>query len=537
MSGSSSAPVPSPSAGACHGISGRRCSSVLAEGCDSGRSAWTSDSSHTVIHSRRNEPSPWPRRFRSIKGRPMKALAAALLVFVAACGQGNIILNVDVLSFLSASDSTTQYNVIGGLPPVDSTVSRRFSLPPGLGKSTVDSISASFSSQLQNATGGGRVTLEVFFAKSQGGLFTGTPYLSDSSGHVTGAQTVPMGTNSLRLADSVFTTDSLWVGIRARIATDVGPNMTGQLRLTDLHVRVVLVGNAHPIVVQSMTNTDTADAAATAAQVRALHAAGSELVRVTVNTDEAARAVPAIVAEVDVPVIGDFHYNGHLLLTKYPACARALAKYRINPGNVGTKRRDDNFRTIIEVALANGKPVRIGVNWGSLDQQLLTGMMDENARRSDPLDAREVMIEAMLASATRSAELAEECGLGHDRIILSAKVSGVQDLVDVYQRLAERCDYPLHLGLTEAGMGAKGIIASTAGLSILLQEGIGDTIRVSLTPRPGGDRTEEVQVAQQVLQSLGLRSFTPQVSACPGCGRTTSTFFQEMAEDIQTHLK
>jgi len=299
----------------------------------------------------------------------------------------------------------------------------------------------------------------------------------------------------------------------------------------------VKVGGTHPIVVQSMTNTDTADVGATAAQVRALHDAGSELVRVTVNNEAAAVAVPDIVARVAVPVIGDFHYNGHLLLTKYPKCAAALAKYRINPGNVGAKRRDEHFRTIIEVALTHGKPVRIGVNWGSLDQQLLTEMMDENARRSDPLDAREVMIEAMLASALRSAELAEECGLPHDRIILSAKVSGVQDLVDVYQRLARRSDYPLHLGLTEAGMGAKGIIASTAGLAILLQEGIGDTIRVSLTPRPGGDRTEEVQVAQQVLQSLGLRSFTPQVSACPGCGRTTSTFFQEMAEDIQSHLK
>ena len=299
----------------------------------------------------------------------------------------------------------------------------------------------------------------------------------------------------------------------------------------------VKVGGTHPIVVQSMTNTDTADVDATAGQVRALHDAGSELVRVTVNNEAAAEAVPDIVADVAVPVIGDFHYNGHLLLTKYPKCAAALAKYRINPGNVGAKRRDEHFRTIIEVALTHGKPVRIGVNWGSLDQQLLTEMMDENARRPEPLDAREVMIEAMLASALRSAELAEECGLAHDRIILSAKVSGVQDLVDVYQRLARRSDYPLHLGLTEAGMGAKGIIASTAGLAILLQEGIGDTIRVSLTPRPGGDRTEEVQVAQQVLQSLGLRSFTPQVSACPGCGRTTSTFFQEMAEDIQAHLK
>ncbi len=286
-----------------------------------------------------------------------------------------------------------------------------------------------------------------------------------------------------------------------------------------------------------MTNTDTADVAATVAQVRALHQAGSELVRVTVNHEAAAQAVPDIVAQVGVPVIGDFHYNGHLLLTQYPKCAAALAKYRINPGNVGAKRRDEHFRAIIEVALANGKPVRIGVNWGSLDQQLLTELMDGNARRPEPLDARDVMIEAMLASALRSAELAEECGLPHDRIILSAKVSGVQDLVDVYRRLAKLSDHPLHLGLTEAGMGAKGIIASAAGLAILLQEGIGDTIRVSLTPRPGGDRTEEVQVAQQILQSLGLRSFTPQVSACPGCGRTTSTFFQEMAEQIESYLK
>jgi len=299
----------------------------------------------------------------------------------------------------------------------------------------------------------------------------------------------------------------------------------------------VKVGSAYPIVVQSMTNTDTADPAATAAQVRALHAAGSELVRVTVNTDEAARAVPAIVAEVDVPVIGDFHYNGHLLLTKYPACARALAKYRINPGNVGTKRRDDNFRTIIQVAIREDKPVRIGVNWGSLDQQLLTEMMDTNARSAEPRDARDVTMDAMVESAMRSAELAEASGLPHDRIILSAKVSGVQDLVAVYRLLAQRSDYALHLGLTEAGMGTKGVVASTAGLSILLQEGIGDTIRVSLTPRPGGDRTEEVQVAQQVLQSLGLRSFTAQVTACPGCGRTTSTFFQEMAEQIQTYLR
>jgi len=286
-----------------------------------------------------------------------------------------------------------------------------------------------------------------------------------------------------------------------------------------------------------MTNTDTADVAATAAQVRALHEAGSELVRVTVNNDTAAQAVPAIVAEVDVPVIGDFHYNGHQLLTKYPACAKALAKYRINPGNVGAKRRDENFRTIVEIARAHGKPVRIGVNWGSLDQQLLTEMMDANASSAEPRDAADVTLDAMVASATRSAELAEQCGLPHDRIILSAKLSGVQDLVAVYRKLARLSDYPLHLGLTEAGMGAKGIIASTAGLAILLQEGIGDTIRVSLTPRPGGDRTEEVQVAQQVLQSLGLRSFTPQVTACPGCGRTTSHFFQEMAEEIQAYLR
>ena len=299
----------------------------------------------------------------------------------------------------------------------------------------------------------------------------------------------------------------------------------------------VKVGSLHPIVVQSMTNTDTADVDATVAQGRALHQAGSELVRVTVNNEEAARAVPEIVARVSVPVIGDFHYNGHLLLTKYSKCAAALAKYRINPGNVGARRRDENFRAIIEVALANGKPVRIGVNWGSLDQQLLTELMDENARRPEPLDSGEVMIEALVQSAMRSAELAEECGLPHNRIILSAKVSRVRDLVHVYRRLAGLSDYPLHLGLTEAGMGAKGVVASTAGLAILLQEGIGDTIRVSLTPPPGGDRTEEVQVAQQILQSLRLRSFTPQVSACPGCGRTTSTFFQEMAEQIQTHLK
>jgi (E)-4-hydroxy-3-methylbut-2-enyl-diphosphate synthase len=304
----------------------------------------------------------------------------------------------------------------------------------------------------------------------------------------------------------------------------------------------VQVGSAAPVVVQSMTNTDTADAAQTADQVIALARAGSQLVRVTVNNEPAAAAVPEIARRVTdggatVPIVGDFHYNGHLLLAKYPECAAVLAKYRINPGNVGGKRRDENFRTIVRIAVDNAKPVRIGVNWGSLDQDLLTTMMDENARAGSPRDARDVYIEAMLASALRSAELAEEVGLGHDRIIISAKVSGVQDLVEVYRRLAARCDYPLHLGLTEAGMGTKGVVASTAGLSILLAEGIGDTIRVSLTPRPNGDRAEEVFVSQQILQSLGLRSFAPQVTACPGCGRTTSTFFQHMAEDIQTYLR
>jgi (E)-4-hydroxy-3-methylbut-2-enyl-diphosphate synthase len=295
-------------------------------------------------------------------------------------------------------------------------------------------------------------------------------------------------------------------------------------------------------VVQSMTNTDTADVPGTVRQVAALARAGSQLVRVTVNNEEAAAAVPRIVEGLDamgiaVPVIGDFHYNGHLLLTRFPECARALAKYRINPGNVGGKRADENFRAIIEVALANQKAVRIGVNWGSLDQNLLTEMMDANGRLRAPRDARDVTMEAMVESALRSAALAEAAGMPHDRIILSAKVSGVQDLVDVYRMLAERCEYPLHLGLTEAGLGAKGIIGSTAALSILLQQGIGDTIRVSLTPAPGGDRTEEVFVAQQVLQSLGLRSFTPQVTSCPGCGRTTSTFFQQMAQQIQDYLR
>ncbi|HET7636804.1 MAG TPA: flavodoxin-dependent (E)-4-hydroxy-3-methylbut-2-enyl-diphosphate synthase [Candidatus Limnocylindria bacterium] len=318
--------------------------------------------------------------------------------------------------------------------------------------------------------------------------------------------------------------------------------MIPRRRTTTVEIGGVPVGSDHPVVVQSMTNTDTADPDAPALQVAQLAHAGSELVRITVNNDDAAEAVPVIRQKLDrlgvgVPLIGDFHYNGHLLLTRYPEAAAALAKYRINPGNVGGKHHDENFTAIVEVAIANGKPVRIGVNWGSLDQQLLTELMDANAASAEPTDAREVMIEAMIQSALRSATLAEEVGQPHDRIILSAKVSGVQDLVEVYSRLAERCDYPLHLGLTEAGMGMKGIVTSTAGLAILLQRGIGDTIRVSLTPTPGSERTEEVRVAQQVLQSMGLRSFVPQVSACPGCGRTTSTFFQEMARDITTYLQ
>jgi len=305
----------------------------------------------------------------------------------------------------------------------------------------------------------------------------------------------------------------------------------------------VKIGGDHPIVVQSMTNTDTADVAATVNQVMALARAGSELVRVTVNTEAAAAAVPRIVETLEkfgvrVPIVGDFHYNGHILLKKYPECARALAKYRINPGNVNIgKKHDDNFRTMIEVAIEYGKPVRIGVNWGSLDQALLTRMMDENARRPAPLDARTVTLKAMVASALESAAAAERYGLPHDRIILSAKVSGVQDLIQVNRELAAQCDYPLHLGLTEAGLGSKGIVATTAALAVLLQEGIGDTIRASLTPLPDGDRTEEVIVCQQILQALELRSFTPQVTACPGCGRTTSTFFQEMADRIQTYLR
>jgi (E)-4-hydroxy-3-methylbut-2-enyl-diphosphate synthase len=310
-----------------------------------------------------------------------------------------------------------------------------------------------------------------------------------------------------------------------------------------VNVGGVRVGGSSPIVVQSMTNTDTADINGTVDQVLALANAGSELVRVTVNTDDAAQAVPRIVDLLrfrgsNVPIIGDFHYNGHLLLKKYPECARALAKYRINPGNVDIgKSSDNNFRTMIEIAIEHQKPVRIGVNWGSLDGRLLTRLMDENAASPDPLDAKDVTLNAIVISAIESAEAAERYGLPHDKILLSAKVSGVQDLIKVYRMLAAKCDYPLHLGLTEAGMGAKGIVATTAALAVLLQDGIGDTIRTSLTPAPNGDRTEEVLISQQILQSLELRSFTPQVTACPGCGRTTSTYFQELAEQIQTYLR
>jgi (E)-4-hydroxy-3-methylbut-2-enyl-diphosphate synthase len=320
-------------------------------------------------------------------------------------------------------------------------------------------------------------------------------------------------------------------------------SMPTRRRSVPVKVDNVIVGGSHPIVVQSMTNTDTVDVKATALQIESLARAGSELVRITVNTKQAAAAVSHIMERlgergIEVPVIGDFHYNGHILLRDYPDCARALAKYRINPGNVGPgQHHDKNFQAMIDVALENDKPVRIGVNWGSLDQGLLTRLMDENASRPDPLDARDVMHEAIVVSGLESAELAERSGLPHDRIILSAKVSEVQDLISVYRNLAARCDYPLHLGLTEAGMGSKGIVASTAALGVLLQEGIGDTIRVSLTPRPGGDRTEEVIVAQQILQTMGLRSFSPLVTACPGCGRTTSTLFQEMAEDIQNYIR
>ncbi|MGH7541035.1 MAG: flavodoxin-dependent (E)-4-hydroxy-3-methylbut-2-enyl-diphosphate synthase [Gemmatimonadota bacterium] len=309
-----------------------------------------------------------------------------------------------------------------------------------------------------------------------------------------------------------------------------------------VRVGSVPIGSAHPIAVQSMTNTDTADIAATAEQVAHLWRAGSELVRVTVNTPEAAAAVPRIVERlradgIEVPLIGDFHFNGHILLPGHPECAACLDKFRINPGNVGKKRWDEHFATIVRCAIEHDKPVRIGVNWGSLDQALLTRRMDENARRAEPLDAHEVTLAAMVESAVASARIAEEVGLAHDRIILSAKVSRVPDLATVYRELASRSDYPLHLGLTEAGMGRKGVVASAAALGILLNEGIGDTIRVSLTPEPGSDRAEEVRVAQQILQSLGLRSFQPQVTACPGCGRTASTFFQEMALDVQGHIR
>ena len=314
-------------------------------------------------------------------------------------------------------------------------------------------------------------------------------------------------------------------------------------RSVTVRVGAVLVGGDYPVVVQSMTNTDTADIDATVRQVRALAQAGSELVRVTVNTDEAAAAVPAIVERlaahgVTVPIVGDFHFNGHKLLREQPGCAAALAKYRINPGNVGRgSKRDPQFAEMIEIACRHGKPVRIGVNWGSLDQDLLTRMMDENSRRAEPVDAADVVREALVVSALESARRAEELGLPHDDIVISCKVSGVQDLIAVYRNLATRCEYPLHLGLTEAGMGSKGIVASTAAMAVLLQEGIGDTIRVSLTPEPGGDRTQEVIVAQEMLQTMGLRSFTPMVVACPGCGRTTSSYFQELAQKIQSHLR
>ncbi len=303
----------------------------------------------------------------------------------------------------------------------------------------------------------------------------------------------------------------------------------------------VQVGGGAPIVVQSMTNTDTADVDETVEQIIRLHDSGSELVRITVNNKQAAQAVPFIIDKltkknVEVPVIGDFHYNGHVLLTQFPDCAKALAKYRINPGNTGTRTRDENFCTIVEQAVKWDKPVRIGVNWGSLDQQLLAEKMDYNNSLSEPKSSKEVMIDTMIESAIRSTKLAEEVGLPHDHIIVSCKISGVQDLITVYRRLAAECDFPLHLGLTEAGMGMKGMVASAAALSVLLQEGIGDTIRVSLTPMPGGDRAEEVRVSQQILQSLGIRNFLPQVTACPGCGRTKSTYFQELADEIQTYI-
>jgi (E)-4-hydroxy-3-methylbut-2-enyl-diphosphate synthase len=333
------------------------------------------------------------------------------------------------------------------------------------------------------------------------------------------------------------------LNVVARPAAD-RPDQLRPVRRSTPSVSVggVMVGSAHPIVVQSMTNTDTADAAGTAAQVAHLARAGSQLVRVTVNNDAAAAAIPEIVQRLaddglTTPIVGDFHYNGHKLLAAHPKAAELLAKYRINPGNVGSKHRDENFQTIVKVAIDHGKPVRIGVNWGSLDQDLLTRLMEENAASPTPASARAVTIEAIVRSATQSAELAESTGLPHDRILLSAKTSNVRDLFDVYTELAGRCDYPLHLGLTEAGMGMKGIVATSAALGHLLNQGIGDTIRVSLTPEPGADRALEVEVAQQILQSLGLRAFSPQVTSCPGCGRTTSTFFQEMAQEIQAYLK
>jgi len=333
------------------------------------------------------------------------------------------------------------------------------------------------------------------------------------------------------------------LNVVARPAADRPDRLRPVRRSTpSVSVGGVLVGSAHPIVVQSMTNTDTADAAGTAAQVAHLARAGSQLVRVTVNNDAAAAAIPEIVQRLaddglTTPIVGDFHYNGHKLLAAHPKAAALLAKYRINPGNVGSKHRDENFQTIVKVAIDHGKPVRIGVNWGSLDQDLLTRLMEENAASAAPASARAVTIEAIVRSATQSAELAESTGLPHDHILLSAKTSNVRDLFDVYTELAGRCDYPLHLGLTEAGMGMKGIVATSAALGHLLNQGIGDTIRVSLTPEPGADRALEVEVAQQILQSLGLRAFSPQVTSCPGCGRTTSTFFQEMAQEIQAYLK
>ena len=319
--------------------------------------------------------------------------------------------------------------------------------------------------------------------------------------------------------------------------------ISGRRRSVPVAIGAVTVGGGAPVVVQSMTNTDTADVTATVKQVQQLAAAGSELVRITVNNEDAARQVARIRERLDalgcnVPLIGDFHYNGHLLLTKYPECAEALAKYRINPGNVGFgRKKDSQFAILIEKAIEYDKPIRIGVNWGSLDQELATHMMDENAKLAEPLDADSVMQEALIVSALNSAQKAEEIGLPRDRIILSCKVSGVQKLISVYRDLAGRCDYALHLGLTEAGMGSKGIVASTAAMGILLQEGIGDTIRISLTPEPGGDRATEVIVAQELLQTMGLRSFTPLVTACPGCGRTTSTVFQELADNIQAYIR